>query len=291
MSQPPFALETGPLKPDAVELAEREIRETPKIKEEAIIELRRLLHDATDLHYADDDDFLVIFLRPCHFYPDSALKMMRKVAEFKKENSPLLKGLMPDDERKSFTEHNIVNVLTNRDQDGRRVLLVNCGSCWDPQKVSADQLFRIFYLVHLAATREPDTQARGVVVIMDFDGLGMKQIRGLSPSFSRRLLTFIQEAMPLRLKQVHMVNQPFLFNMVWSLFKPFIREKLKSRMWFHGKDRKSLHKHMSPDFLPADYGGKMPKINYSGKNWFPCIKDHEDFIAKYNTYGYANAIP
>lgn len=39
---------------------------------------------------------------------------------------------------------------------------------------------------------------------MDFDGLSMKQVMGLSPSFSMRLLTFIQDAMPLRLKEVRM---------------------------------------------------------------------------------------
>lgn len=42
----------------------------------------------------------------------------------------------------------------------------------------------------------------GTVVIMDFDGLSMKQVMGLTPSFSMRLLTFIQDAMPLRLKEV-----------------------------------------------------------------------------------------
>lgn len=157
---------------------------------------------------------------------------MRRVAEFKQENLQILKNLMPDDERDAFVENEVVNVLTNRDQDGRRVLIVNCGQIWDPKRVSSDQLFRIFYLIHVAAQVEPTTQVRGVVVIMDFDGLGMKQIKALSPSFSKRLLTFIQDAMPLRLKQVHMVNQPYLFNLVWTLFKPFIREKLKSRVRF-----------------------------------------------------------
>jgi len=35
-------------------------------------------------------------------------------------------------------------------------------------------------------------QVNGVVVIMDFDGLGMSQVMALSPSFSARLLNFIQ---------------------------------------------------------------------------------------------------
>jgi len=49
-------------------------------------------------------------------------------------------------------------------------------------------------------------QIYGTVVLMDFDGLSMKQVMGLSPAFSMRLLTFIQDAMPLRLKEVHIVT-------------------------------------------------------------------------------------
>lgn len=76
MAKAPFCLDTSPLNDTMQVLAEKELRETPEIREAAIIELRRLLHSATDLHYRDDDDFLLIFLRPCHFYPESALKMV-----------------------------------------------------------------------------------------------------------------------------------------------------------------------------------------------------------------------
>lgn len=41
---------------------------------------------------------------------------------------------------------------------------------------------------------------------MDFDGLSMKQIKGMPPSFSIKLLSFIQDAMPLRLKEVRISN-------------------------------------------------------------------------------------
>lgn len=48
------------------------------------------------------------------------------------------------------------------------------------------------------------TQIHGVVVVMDFDSMSMKQVMGLTPTFSMRLLTFIQDAMPLRMKEVRM---------------------------------------------------------------------------------------
>lgn len=72
----PFDIETGPLSAESLEIARIELREDPQRQKESIEELRTLLHNSTDLHYRDDDDFLLIFLRACHYYPESALKMV-----------------------------------------------------------------------------------------------------------------------------------------------------------------------------------------------------------------------
>uniref|UniRef100_A0AAG5CV11 CRAL-TRIO domain-containing protein n=1 Tax=Anopheles atroparvus TaxID=41427 RepID=A0AAG5CV11_ANOAO len=288
MSLKPFDIEVEEPSETLMEIARRELRETPEVREAAIEELRALLREAKDMHFSDEEDFLLIFLRPCHFYADSALKMMRRIAEFKKANHPLLHALKPEEEKLAFIDHNVVNVLTNRDQKGRRVLLVNCGAAWDPKAVSSEQLFRLFFLIHLVAQLEPATQINGIVVVLDFDGLSLKQVRALSPAFSRRLITFIQDAMPLRLKEVHILKQPYIFNMVWALFKPFIREKLKGRIFFHGNELKKFHQFVSPDLLPADYGGNLPAIDYTGQDWYPCVAAQTEHIEKYQRCGFVD---
>ncbi|XP_058453630.1 clavesin-1-like [Malaya genurostris] len=290
MDLAPFDIDTSPPSAALLEVARRELRETPEVRETATVELRKLLHNATDLHYRDDDDFLLVFLRPCHFYPESALKMMRRIADFKKNYHPLMHNLYPEDEKLSFIEHGIVNVLTNRDRKGRRILILNVGKVWDPKQVSPEKLFRMLFLVHLVAQLEASTQINGVVIIMDFEGLSLKQVRALSPSFSRLLLTFIQEAVPLRMKEVHIVNQPYIFKMVWTLFKPFIGEKLKNRLEFHGSDTKKLHQYIDPSDLPKNYGGTRPPLDYGSREWYPCIEKYVDHISKWNTYGHANAL-
>lgn len=100
----------------------------------------------------------MIFLRPCKFYPESAHALMKRIAEFRQKNASLLENLMPEDEKKGFMENNVVNVLKNRDHKRRRVMIVNAGKSWDPSKVSNEQMFRIFYLIHEAAILEPETQ-------------------------------------------------------------------------------------------------------------------------------------
>lgn len=284
---PPFELDTSPLNEEAKKVAEEELRETPEVVQQGIKELRELLKNDPSLNFKDDDETLITFLRPCKFYPKSALDLMKRVSDFKKKNKDVVGNLMPEDEKDAFTNYNVVNVLTNRDHKGRRVLLVNVGGSWDPSKVTADQLFRLFFLIHEAAVLEPETQVRGVVVIMDFNNLGMKQIGALTPAVSMRLLSFIQEAMPLRLKEVHMVKQPLIFKMVWAIFKPFIKDKLHKRIFFHGDKMSSLHKHMDPSHLPGDYEGKLPNINYTGADWYPCIEKYKDHIATWNKFGYA----
>ncbi|XP_047987674.1 clavesin-1 [Leguminivora glycinivorella] len=288
MSSTEFRLERSQeLSPETRALAEQELRETPERVREALERLRELLKENKDLNFADDDETLTIFLRPCKWYPESALALMRRIAEFKRDNASLLDGLMPDHEKDAFLNHNVVNVMKGRDDKGRRVLIVNAGGTWDPKKVNADQLFRLFYLIHEAAMLEPESQVRGTVVIMDFNNMGWTQTMGLTPSFSKRLLTFIQDAMPLRLKEVHFVKQPMVFNVVWKMFKPFVREKLKNRIFFHGSKMSSLHEHLAPSHLPSDYAGELPAIDYRGAEWYPVINEIIPHIEKWNSYGFA----
>ncbi|EZA59216.1 clavesin-1 [Ooceraea biroi] len=280
-----FTIELNPPGPEARALAEKELRETDENVKKGIETLRKLLEEDKTIFYSTDDDFLMIFLRPCKFYPESALQLMKRVAEFKDKNAALLNNLMPNDEKEGFMEHNIINVMKGKDHKHRRILMMNVGKPWDPSKITCDQMFRMLYLIHELAMQEPESQIYGSVVIMDFDGLSMKQVMGLTPTFSMRLLTFIQDAMPLRLKEVHIVKQPFLFNMVWQMFKPFVREKLKKRMFFHGTKMSSLHSHIPATHLPKNYGGELPEIDYTGADWYPEMIKHEQKIREWNTYG------
>ena len=171
-----------------------------------------------------------------------------------------------------------------------------------------DMNYKIYFvLVHILAQLEKSSQINGVVVIMDYEGLSMKQIKAITPTATKRLLTFIQEAMMVRLREVHFVKQPFIFNMVWTLFKPFVKEKLKNRvftkdwqsfktrkfyhfllfqMYFHGDDMKKLHKHIPVEYLPKNYGGTLPEIDYSARDWYPCVEKNQQYVSEWGNFGF-----
>lgn len=74
-----FDLDIGTETPELLELARVQLRETPENREAGFKELRELLKQNPDLHYRDDDAFLTIILRCCHWYADGAIKLVSLV--------------------------------------------------------------------------------------------------------------------------------------------------------------------------------------------------------------------
>ncbi|XP_046620974.1 alpha-tocopherol transfer protein-like isoform X1 [Neodiprion virginianus] len=278
--------ELGPPSAELVEVAKNELRETPERTKEAVAQLRELLNGETDLVWPSDNEaWLVRFLRPVKFYPASALKLIKNYYNFKIKHANVYDDLKPSREKNIF-EHNILTVLPNRDQDGRRILIIELGKKWKHNKCSLDEVFKGCVLFLEAATLEPSSQIAGAVVIFDMDGLSLQQTWQFTPPFAKRIVDWLQDSVPLRIKNIHIVNQPYIFNVVFALFKPFLREKLKSRIIFHGTDRKSLHEHLSPKCLPECYGGNLQIPRVTGPQWLElllmCDKEYEAI----NSYGY-----
>ncbi|KAF7992241.1 hypothetical protein HCN44_001566 [Aphidius gifuensis] len=277
--------ELGTPSPEMLKVAKDELRETPEIQRKAIDELRELLSKETNLKCPlDNESWLIRFLRPCKYYPESAVKLVKEYYSFKVKHENVYANLKPSNEKNIF-EQNILTVLPNRDQHGRRILILELGKKWKHNKVSLDEVFKGAVLYLEAAMLEPITQIAGAVVILDMDGLSLQQTWQFTPPFAKRLVDWLQDAVPLRIKNIHIINQPYIFNMVFALFKPFLRQKLKDRIIFHGTDRKSLQKYMSLNSLPQCYGGTLQLSRISGSQWYEllmmCDKEYEAI----NSYG------
>ncbi|EEB11401.1 conserved hypothetical protein [Pediculus humanus corporis] len=281
-------LELDDLSPEMREIARKELRETPEVSKSAMEELKILLKEDKELTVPyDNEQWLVRFLRPCKFYPESAYDLVKRYYAFKVKHNNIYDGLIPSKEKNVF-QQNIITVLPTRDQLGRRILLLELGKKWKHTKCNLDEVFKCVVLFLEAAMMEPESQVAGAIVIFDMDGLSLQQVWQFTPPFAKRIVDWLQESVPLRVKNIHIVNQPYIFNMVFQLFKPFLKDKLKNRIIFHGSDRNSLHQYVSPKCLPPCYGGTLQMPLVSGSQWYEllvlCDKEYEAI----NSYGYKN---
>ncbi|XP_055848993.1 alpha-tocopherol transfer protein-like isoform X2 [Episyrphus balteatus] len=281
-----LAFELEALPEHARAIAENELRETPEVKKKAIEDLKKLLEQETEFTYPkDNDEYMVRFLRPCKFYPESARDLIKRYYSFKLKHCDIYDNLLPSREENIF-KSNVLTVFPNRDQFGRRILLLELGKKWKHKEVSLDEVFKGCVLFLEAAMLEPETQVAGAIVIFDMDGLSMSQTWQFTPPFAKRIVDWLQDSVPLRVKAIHIVNQPKIFNLVFALFKPFFREKLRSRIYFHGNDRESLHKHISPKCLPPAYNGILEQQRVDGIQWYQLMKLCEQEYVAINSYGY-----
>ncbi|XP_070499190.1 alpha-tocopherol transfer protein-like isoform X2 [Chironomus tepperi] len=278
--------ELDDLTPFSQDIAFKELRETPENRENGIRELRNLLSQETNLTVPlDNDDWLIRFLRPTKYYYESAFELIKRYYAFKIKHYEIYNGLKPSKEENIF-KANILSVFPNRDQLGRRILLLELGKKWNHKEVTLDEVFKGVVLFLEAAMLEPETQVNGAVVIFDMDGLSLHQAWQFTPPFAKRIVDWLQDSVPLRIKAIHVINQPKVFNMVFALFKPFLREKLRNRIVFHGTDRDSLHSYIAPKCLPKEYDGTIELPRVSGNEWYGLLLKCDQEYETINNYGY-----
>lgn len=53
-------------------------------------------------------------------------------------------------------------------------------------------------------------------------GFSLSHATHITPSFAAAMTEWIQRSLPCRIKGIHIVNQPFIFKMVYAIFKPFL---------------------------------------------------------------------
>ncbi|BES89720.1 SEC14 [Nesidiocoris tenuis] len=264
------------------EKARVELRETPELREESLNKLKDMIAGRDDMTMEFlSDEYLLGFLRVCKFYPESAFDRLYRSLVFKKKYPKYYDNLNPLDERNVFV-NNIFTVLPSRDQHGRRLFLIEAGQRWNPKHVSLREIVRGVFMIVEAALLEPRTQICGGSIIIDVDGLPMSHVLQFSPAFAKFLLDWVQTVVPARIKSVHIVNQPYIFNMVYNIFKPFIAEKLRNRIFFHGADRESLISHIDAKFLPSQYGGDMELETVYGENLYNVLCLYADRFQEVN---------
>ncbi|XP_064630459.1 alpha-tocopherol transfer protein-like isoform X1 [Lineus longissimus] len=254
---------TCKLPPRLIAKAEAELREKPQWRERDIQALRDMVVAVPGLHARTDDAFLLRFLRARKFDYDRALQLVLNYYQIRCEFKEIFCRFVPSAIREVLDD-GLIHVLPYRDSNGCRVIILRPG-CWDPveKRYPLYDVMRAMLMVLEKLVQEEATQVNGVVLINDLSGVTWKHVKEVIRSgYIKSMLSTVQDAFPLRLKGIHYINEPSVFGYISPLFKPFVKEKLGTRLHFHGGNHAGLFDFIHQDILPRDleFGGLGPRL-------------------------------
>ncbi|XP_063698368.1 alpha-tocopherol transfer protein-like [Culicoides brevitarsis] len=276
-------VELGPeLSNEVMDVARRQ-GEDPETVQMKIQQFRDMIYEKGGCRpHRMDDEYLKKFLRARFWKVENAYKLIVRYYQFRAQNKNFYQGVHPTKLRSTGDEE-IVSVAPYRDQNGRRLIVYKIGN-WRPSKLPVLDLFRATLLIMEVGSLEPANQVLGAVGIFDLEGLAMHHAWQMTPSYAQKIIQLLVTHMPIRVNAIHFINQGWVFDTVWQLFKPFLNERMREKVFMHGSDLKSLHKHVDPSRLPMRYGGTQPEYPY--KRWLEKIKYNEKVLNNLEQLGY-----
>lgn len=146
--------------------------------------------------------------------------------------------------------------LPNRDERGSKICVISARNL-DPDRFTADDVFRLNCLYFGYLLDEEENQISGYVFILDLTSVSMKFISMMSLTDLKNWISCIVKAFPLRMRQVHIINLPKFAKALAELGLNLMSEKLKNRVHFLD-DYEELEKHVSSKLLPRECGGDVP---------------------------------
>ncbi|XP_039304662.1 alpha-tocopherol transfer protein-like [Solenopsis invicta] len=100
-----------------------------------------------------------------------------------------------------------------------------------------------------------DGTNNGYVIVFDASKVSFGHVARTSPLASKKNFYYIQEASPIRLKGIHVINVLPAMEFFMNIIKPFIKKELINMIHFHSS-LENLSKYIPVDALPNEMGGK-----------------------------------
>lgn len=98
------------------------------------------------------------------------------------------------------------------------------------------------------------------------------------------VLSLMVSAYPMQTHEIHILHQSWIFDTMFAVFKPLIDAKSNAKIFFHGSDMESLHRHIPPDYLPKKYGGTRDELPYY--RWIDSLSKDKRVVKEMKSLGY-----
>uniref|UniRef100_A0A8C1WI55 Alpha-tocopherol transfer protein n=1 Tax=Cyprinus carpio TaxID=7962 RepID=A0A8C1WI55_CYPCA len=223
------------------------------------------------------ETFLIRFLQARDFDVALALKLLINYHKWRQECPEITADLKPSSVI-GLLQNNYHGVLRSRDDAGSRILIYRIGQ-WNPKEFTAYEVFRVSLITSELIVREWETQRNGLKAIFDLQDWCFAHALQINPSLAKKISSVLTDSFPLKVRGIHLINEPIFFRPVFAMIRPFLPDKIKQRIHMHGSSyARSLSDFIPKAVLPPEYGGTGPSINEVCQDWTEYIMQSEDYL-------------
>ncbi|XP_046386013.1 alpha-tocopherol transfer protein-like [Ischnura elegans] len=255
---------------------QKDLNEEPSKNEESLQHIKEWLEKQPHLPQVDDDQRLITFLRGCKF---SLEKTKRKLDMYYTMRTALPEFFANRDPMRPEIQEVFKNIqmppLPGLTPEGRRVVVMRASGN-ELGTVSED--FKAALMVGDIRLKEEAVGVAGDVYILDATVATASQFSKVTPLLIKKFLVCVQEAYPVKLKEVHVVNVSPLVDSIVSFVKPFLKEKIRERIHIHSDGLDSLYKFVPKEMLPEEYGGNAGPISEINEQWRKKLESYKDWF-------------
>ncbi|KAK5649940.1 hypothetical protein RI129_000969 [Pyrocoelia pectoralis] len=148
----------------------------------------------------------------------------------------------------------------------------------DPEKYIFSDALKTFLALADVRLNFSDDFSDGEIPIFDMSGFSLKHVYKVQLPILKKYMVYTQEAHPVRLKQIHIINVPPFLDKAMAFVKPLMKSEVSSMLHFHQPQSTTLYKHIPQELLPEEYGGTVGKLSDIKNAWVKKVCDSRQFL-------------
>ncbi|KAK4878308.1 hypothetical protein RN001_010814 [Aquatica leii] len=148
--------------------------------------------------------------------------------------------------------------MPERTEDGNAILFVRVIDT-NYKNISMEDYFKAYFMTLDSLLYQGPL--KGVITIYDLTGISLMHLTRIKLSVLKTIIAYLQEGLPVEIKQVHCLNCSSFMDAVLKLIKPFVRNDFLEKSHFHTRnvDMDAFYaNHLEKKYLPEDLGGDLP---------------------------------
>ncbi|XP_066145477.1 alpha-tocopherol transfer protein-like [Euwallacea fornicatus] len=224
------------------------------------------------------DKLLNRFLHSCRYSPEQAKTLIDLFYTLRSQAPEIFANRDPTSpELQSAFEHFDYIPMPKLGEANERIFIYRMNSS-DVAKYDYVNSIKAFFILADIRMIVEETIPEGEIPIYDTSNFTLKHLSKVNLQVQKKFFFYSQEAHPINLKSIHVVNVPTFLDKCMQLMRPFMKPEVKKMIHTHVGKYTTLHEYIAPDLLPVEYGGTVGTVSDIKKWWMGKIMEHKDYL-------------